>query len=505
MIFAVLMFLVQSILLTSCVNAEFNDVDIINIDDEFGDGYTREVITNEATIYNWTLFNTGNLTYNVSVQIENSNQDWTAQIQPITSITLIPGDAKPVSLTVVATNAAKGSTTVTLTFVIQRNDGIVHKEQRSALTSLEEIVTEEYLVLDWFENPLPEPLDKEFGVFLLTVIFWLIGSLILVFLMDPVVKAFTLKTKTEIDDIILRIIRTPLLFLVFFYGFVSSLVILEDHIPSVVLDIVGALYGIAAVLILFYVAYKLFKDILVYYGEMIAERTSSNIDNVIIPIVEKIGVVIIGLMALGYLLGYMNVDLTMFVAGGVVISMVIAFAAQETLSNFFSGIFILTDRPFKEEDTIILPDGDWYEVRDIGLRSTRLFRYKDASLISIPNNKLAGDKIINYSNPYDKVRIRKTIGVAYGTDAQKVKKILEEVFEGNEHIVLDEEGLKPVIRFDELGESSINFFIQVIVDDRDNKLGVVDYLNTEIYKRFEKAGIEIPYPQRVVYVKKEGG
>ena len=55
------------------------------------------------------------------------------------------------------------------------------------------------------------------------------------------------------------------------------------------------------------------------------------------------------------------------------------------------------------------------------------------------------------------------------------------------------------------GESSIDFFIQVIVDDRDNKLGVIDYLNTEIYKRFEKEGIEIPYPQRVVYVKKEGG
>jgi small-conductance mechanosensitive channel len=396
---------------------------------------------------------------------------------------------------------------VTLTFEIWSGaEKIQQNETKYAFTSLTAIAQpEEKKVLDLFENPLPEPLDNEFGIFLLTVLFWLIGSLVLVFLMDPVVKAFTLKTKTEIDDIVLRIIRTPILFLVFFYGFVSSLVILEDHIPSMVLDLVSALYGIAAVLILFYVAYKLFKDILVYYGEIIAERTSSNIDNVIIPIVEKIGVVIIGLMALGYLLGYMSIDLTMFVAGGVVISMVIAFAAQETLSNFFAGIFILTDRPFKEEDTIILPDGDWYEVRDIGLRSTRLFRYKDASLISIPNNKLAGDKIINYSNPYDKVRIRKTIGVAYGTDAQKVKKILNEVFKGNEHIVLDDEALKPVIRFDELGESSIDFFIQVIVDDRANKLEVIDYLNTEIYKRFEKEGIEIPFPQRVVYVKKEGG
>jgi small-conductance mechanosensitive channel len=240
----------------------------------------------------------------------------------------------------------------------------------------------------------------------------------------------------------------------------------------------------------------------VYYGQLIAERTSSNIDNVVIPIVEKIGVVIIGLVALGYILGYMNVDLTMFVAGGVVISMVIAFAAQETLSNFFSGIFILTDRPFKEEDTIILPDGDWYEVRDIGLRSTRLFRYKDSCLITIPNNKLSSEKIINYSNPFDKCRIRKTIGVAYGTDVEKTRELLKEILYANPHVV-KEEGSEPTIRFDELADSSVNFFIQVIVDDRANKMGVVDYLNTEIYRRFTEEGIDIPFPQRTVWMKKE--
>jgi small-conductance mechanosensitive channel len=499
------MALVQLIFLASFVSAESDYINIREID---RGGYSKVVSPGGNVTYEWTFesIDEYNRSLNINISITGVETDWSVQLDPDSLITLpSEGTVERLIMTVFSPNKNKGSTSVNLTFIIEIDGEPVHWESRIIKTSLTAPIIEEKKVLDLFDNPLPAPLDNEFGIFLLTVLFWLIGSLILVFLMDPVVKAFTLKTKTEIDDIVLRIIRTPLLFLVFFYGFVSSLIILEDHIPSVVLDIVNALYGVAAVLILFYVAYKLFKDILVYYGELIAERTSSNIDNVIIPIVEKIGVVIIGLMALGYLLGYMNIDLTVFVAGGVVISMVIAFAAQETLSNFFSGIFILTDRPFQEEDTIILPDGDWYEVRDIGLRSTRLFRYKDASLISIPNNKLAGDKIINYSNPYDKVRIRKTIGVAYGTDAQKVKNILEDVFKGNEHIVLDDEALKPVIRFDELGESSIDFFIQVIVDDRANKLGVIDYLNTEIYKRFEKEGIEIPYPQRVVYVKKEGG
>jgi small-conductance mechanosensitive channel len=496
----------QLSLLGSCVNAD-SDVVLIRDTDELG-GYSRQISSGESTTYNWTLRNEDpyDAVYNVTIDISNSNSDWTASVVPDALFTIQPTDYQMVTLTVTApSNRNDGKTNVTLIFtIIGPNGSKIQEEERHTLTSLTPIVTvEEKKVMDLFENPLPAPLDNEFGIFLLTVLVWLGISVLLIVIMDPFVKALTKKTKTQVDDIILRIIRTPVLVLVFFYGVVSSLRILDEHIPKVAIDSINSIYGVVAVMIIFYVAYKLFKDILVYYGEQIAAKTSSNIDNVVIPIVEKIGVMIIGLMALGYVLGYMNIDLTMFVAGGVVISMVIAFAAQETLSNFFSGIFILTDRPFVEGDTIILPDGDWYEVRNIGLRSTRLFRYKDASLISIPNNMLAGDKIINYSNPYDKVRLRMTVGVAYGTDSEKVKKILNEIIEQNEHVIKDDEALEPVIRFDAMADSTINFFIQVNVDDRGNKMKVADYLNSEIYRRFNEEGIEIPFPQRVVHLKKE--
>jgi small-conductance mechanosensitive channel len=505
---ALIITMFQLTFFTSGISAEDDVIYIKEVDERRE--YSREVSPGETTTYNWTLRNEDpfNATYNVSIEIDDGNSDWGVMVEPDTPFTIEPTKYKMVTLTVVApSDKDKGKINVTLSFTIWDNEGNkVQEEERSALTSLSVLAPpEEKKVLDLFENPLPEPLDNEFGIFLLTVIFWLIGSLILVFLLDPVVKAFTLKTKTQIDDIVLRIIRTPLLFLVFFYGFVSSLKILDDHIPSSILDIVGALYGIAAVLILFYVAYKLFKDILVYYGELVAERTASNIDDVIIPIVEKIGVVIIGLLALGYLLGYMNIDLTVFVAGGVVISMVIAFAAQETLSNFFAGIFILTDRPFQEGDTIILPDTDWYEVRDIGLRSTRLFRYKDASLISIPNNKLAGDMIINFSNPHDKTRARLTFGVGYGSDPDKVKNIILDVANRTPHVITDDEEKKPFVKFTAHGESSLNFLLQVIVDDRAERWGAIDHILTEVYKRFNEEGIEIPFPQRTVWLKKEKG
>ena len=495
--------LVQISMFTPFIDAESEYVNVINIDI---DGYSKVVSPGDSATYNWTLENIDEIdrSLNVNISISNEDSEWGVELDPEGTITLpSKGDVEPVKLTVTAPNKNKGSTDVTLTFTVETDGAHLQTEIRNTTTSLTAPKIEEEKVIGLFENPLPSPLDNEWGIFLLTVLFWFAVSIVLILILDPCVKAFTKKTKTEIDDIILRIIRTPLLVLVFFYGVVSSLIILEDHIPNVVIDAVSSVYGVVAVLIIFYVAYKLFKDILVYYGELIAQKTSSNIDDVIVPIVEKVGVVIIALVALGYVLGYLNIDLTIFVAGGVVISMVIAFAAQETLSNFFSGIFILTDRPFKEGDKIILPDDDWYEVRNIGMRSTRLFRFKDASLVTIPNNNLANEKIANFSNPDDLGRVMKTFGVAYGTDSEKVKKIIHEVIMANPDIVTDDENLKPIVRFEEMADSSINFFILVWIKDRDSRFNVGDYLNTEIYRRFNKEGIEIPFPQRTVWVKEE--
>jgi MscS family membrane protein len=184
---------------------------------------------------------------------------------------------------------------------------------------------------------------------------------------------------------------------------------------------------------------------------------------------------------------------------------VLAFAAQETISNFFSGIFLMTDRPFQVGDAIILPDGDWYGVRRVGIRSTQLFRYKDATIVTIPNNKLANEKISNFTSPADKARIAFKVGVGYGSDPVKVKKILKEVVESCDHIVLDDKDLKPVIQFEEFGDSSLNFFILVWVKDRSYqyRIDARDYLNTEIYRRFNEEGIDIPFPQTTVHLKRD--
>ena len=147
----ILLILIQIAIFTPGVLAQESPVDIIDIDDQHGEGYTREVSANGSSIYHWTLFNddSRNYTYEVTIQTDNSNSDWSFQLNPATTISLFPGDTESVTLSVFSpAGKTKGSTKVTLTFNIQRNGEIIHREERVALTALEPVDEgEEKLIL----------------------------------------------------------------------------------------------------------------------------------------------------------------------------------------------------------------------------------------------------------------------------------------------------------------------------------------------------------------------
>jgi len=468
------------------------------------DTYERTLAPASFTMFNWTVRNVDVIPYNVTIEA-TPIAGWMVSVVPTQIADLAPNRATPVRVEVTAPDSVPGETVATLrvVFTVYQDGAVVFLVQRTASLSVPSIYAEK-LVLGTFPNPLPSPLDNEWGVFLLDVVLWLGISAAVLLVVIPIVRRVLAGTKTRVADVVIRIVRTPFLILIFLYGAIQSLDALDRYVSVVLREMLLAVYQVALTIILFYLAYRLFRDVAVFLARTISKRTATHVDEVIVPIVEKIGLAAIALVALGTLLGYLNVDLTLFVAGGVVTSMVIAFAAQDTLSNFFSGIFILTDRPFQEGDIVILPDGDWAEVRKIGMRTTRLFRFTDASSVTIPNNKLVNEKIANFSNPKDKGRVMMTFGVGYGSDIEKVKRIIREVMQGNLHIIQDDP-MKPIVRFDAMADSALNFFVLVWIDDRANRFDVIDYLNSGLYTRFSQERIEIPFPQRTIHMRLEGG
>jgi small-conductance mechanosensitive channel len=176
----------------------------------------------------------------------------------------------------------------------------------------------------------------------------------------------------------------------------------------------------------------------------------------------------------------------------------VGFAAKDSLANLFSGIFIITDSPYRVGDYVNLDTGERGQVTDIGLRSTRILTRDDVEII-IPNSAMGNAKIINESGgPFRYQRIRVPVGVAYGSDVDRVKEVLMDV-------ALKEPDVRdhpePRVRFRSLGDSGLNFELLGWIELPEDRGRVIDILLTTIYKRLGQEGIEIPYPKRDVYVR----
>ena len=360
-------------------------------------------------------------------------------------------------------------------------------------------------VLDLFDNPLPPPFDNDYGVFILDLILWIVIIIVIYFLLEFALKRLTKQTKTELDDIVFGIIRIPILILLVIFALIRSLRALEQEwwMAPWIFDLLDKAYFIIMFLVGLYLIYKLFKKVVIYYGKIYAEKTETQVDDIIIPVADKVGAVLIVVVGIAILMNYMGIDITMLAVGSIVISMVIAFALQDTLSNFFSGIYLLTDRPFKVGDLILLGSGEVCRIEDIGMRSTRVYNTFEHTMIILPNNKLANDKIVNYTEPDTQFRITVPVSVAYGTDPDKVIDILSGIADANPNILKEPEKYKPSVRFTQFGDSSLNFELVAWIDHVENRFEVTTDIHKEIDRRFKDEKVEIPFPQRVVWMRDE--
>jgi len=126
---------------------------------------------------------------------------------------------------------------------------------------------------------------------------------------------------------------------------------------------------------------------------------------------------------------------------------------------------------------------------------------RDDIEITIPNSVIANSKIVNQSGgPYEKYRIRLDVGVAYGTDIDKVREILMNIATSDDDINKDN---APRVRFRQFGDSSLMFQLLFWIDKPEMRGRVTDQINSKIYKTFNQENIEIPFPQRTVHIKKD--
>jgi small conductance mechanosensitive channel len=174
----------------------------------------------------------------------------------------------------------------------------------------------------------------------------------------------------------------------------------------------------------------------------------------------------------------------------------IGLALQGTLSNVAAGVMLLVLRPFRSGNVVKIGGGEVYVIDEIGLFVTKAHQ-TDCPRVIIPNSKIWGDTIINFSNTFeDRRRFDIIFGVSYDDDLNTALQVLNQLAT-EEARVLEEPA--PVIKVDSLGDSSVNILFRVNTkasDWFDTKLD----LTKKGKEALESAGLTIPYPQRDVHL-----
>jgi len=175
----------------------------------------------------------------------------------------------------------------------------------------------------------------------------------------------------------------------------------------------------------------------------------------------------------------------------------IGFGLQNIFNNMVSGLILAFERPINVGDVVQV--GQLMgTVRSIGLRSSKVKSFDGAEVI-VPNGNLISNEMINWTLSDSNRRMDIRIGVAYGTDPEKVLGIMERIAEEHKDV---RKKPKPKGYFLEFGDSSLNFRLLAWVN-LDNRLEVESEINVQINKKLAEAGIEIPFPQRDLHIRSD--
>ena len=255
---------------------------------------------------------------------------------------------------------------------------------------------------------------------------------------------------------------------------------------------------LAAIVVLFFVARSLIS-----LGQatlqQLPERVPSMEKGVIPPLSNLVTYGLWALFAL-FSLGLLGVNFTSLavVAGG--LSVGIGFGMQNIFNNLVSGLLLIFGRSILVGDYVEVA-GSQGTVREISIRSTTL-ETTERALIYVPNSTFMSGQFTNWTRNSRMVRRSLLVGVAYGTDTALVRQLLLDAAKAQDHIL---QLPAPTVYFTDFGASSLDFTMNVFIDDFDNAVPTLSELRFTVERLFAENNIDIPFPQMTLHVEEQGG
>jgi small-conductance mechanosensitive channel/uncharacterized protein YndB with AHSA1/START domain len=193
-----------------------------------------------------------------------------------------------------------------------------------------------------------------------------------------------------------------------------------------------------------------------------------------------------------------EVDLSGLAWVSAALALGIGFGMQEIASNFVSGLILLFERPIRAGDFVTVGDIQGF-VRSIRIRATEIETLDNQNVL-VPNSELISGRVTNWVLRDTYGRLLVNVGVAYGSDVEKVRDILETVAREHPEVITDGSAPAPRALFMGFGDSSLDFELRVRVKHIERRFSIKSDLNFEIDKLFRESGITIPFPQRDLHI-----
>jgi small-conductance mechanosensitive channel len=336
-----------------------------------------------------------------------------------------------------------------------------------------------------------------------------LGSYIGTFILNKL-SHIASKTKITLDDEVILSLKLPTRILFILGGLFGANYYLDPDLMIGTFPMLQV-YFIIGILFVSFTLSRIISASLKWYGRTVSPRfKGKEAHDTLFPFVRKLIAWIIYLIAFMIILRKLGIEVGPLLAGLGVAGLAVALALQDTLTNFFAGISILSDKPIKVGDYIKLESsigGNALEgfVKEVGWRTTRIESglLNPGFTIVIPNSKIAQSNVVNYSIPQESSLINIKINVGYNSDVKLVKDLLIEsvknVSKINEHLSKDSE---PSVLINNFGTSSLEFSVVYRIDHYANNGGASTEIREEILKLFKKNKVDIPFPITTVELKK---
>jgi MscS family membrane protein len=346
-------------------------------------------------------------------------------------------------------------------------------------------------------------LEKTF--YMNTISDWVVACLIIIFSV-VVAKVFFKSLKLifeskvkennlKVDDILVTSIEKPLTFFIILFGLWFGIKTL--NLPDALIAYLDKAYYFLFIIAIAWFFTRLTTETTEIYLKPIVDKTETNLDNQLLPILSKGAKLIIWILAILIGLDNAGYDVGALLAGLGLGGLAFAMAAKDTISNFFGSFVIFSDKPFMQGD-VVKVSGVSGTIQEVGIRSTRIKTF-DNRIVTIPNSNVANTAIENISSEPSR-KVAMTLGLTYDTSLDKIEKakeILNNIVDSHDNI--DD---SRTIYFDSFGDFALNLKFTYYIKKVDGSMdvsGTKDSVNMQILKEFNENAIEFAFPTQTIH------